>query len=163
MYGKKKKMKRILKTLFLTTLYVLALSFALKVIPFDNPPNAFSVLFAKSSHSELTWLKMRGIAIVAVIAWMLALFLIRKSAEKAQFDAVVIGILTVLWGLVFRWTIIGAVGLSWYEVSDYLTTGLAVPVLVAVIAKYTKGKRTSNPRVDSDGGEPIRAGHAQPR
>jgi len=139
--GKKLMIKRTLKILLFTALYVLALSFVLKIIPFDNPPEAFRALFTKSSQSELTWMKIREVAIVAVMAWILALLIIRENAEKAQFDAVVVAILTVLWGFVFRWAIIGgAAGLSWYEVTDYLTTGLAVPVLVAVLAA-TRGKR----------------------
>ena len=134
-------MKRTLKSLLLAALYVLALSFALKIIPFDNPPAVFRALFMKSSHSELTWMKIREVAIVAVVGWIVALLIIRENAEKARFDAIVIGILTVLWGFVFRWTIIGGVNLSWYEVSDYLTIGLAVPVLVTIIEKFTSGKR----------------------
>jgi hypothetical protein len=134
-------MKRTLKILLLAALYVLALSFALKVIPFDKPPDIFRALFSKISHSELAWAKLKEVLIIAVIAWILALIIIRENAENALFDAVVIGILTVLWGLVFRWAIIGGVGLSWYEATDYLTTGLAVPVLVAAITKCTRGKR----------------------
>jgi hypothetical protein len=138
---KKLKMIRVLKLLLFTALYVLALSFALKIIPFDNPPDAFIALFTKSSQSELTWMKIREVVIVVVMAWILALLIIRENAEKAQFDAVVVAILTVLWGFVFRWAVIGgSAGLSWYEVTDYLTTGLAVPVLVAVLL-VTRGKR----------------------
>jgi uncharacterized membrane protein YeiH len=134
-------MKRTLKILLFAALYVLVLSFALKIIPFDNPPAAFRALFTKSFHSVLTWMKIREVAIVAVVGWIVALLIIRENAEKARFNAIVIGIVTVLWGLVFRWTIIGGVDLSWYEVSDYLTTGLAVPVLVTVIEKFARGKR----------------------
>lgn len=73
-----------------------------------------------------------------------ALLLIRENKETAQIDAVVIGVLTVLWGLVFRWVIIGDGDLGWVEITDYLTTGLAVPVLVAVIIKPTKVSTRSN-------------------
>jgi hypothetical protein len=126
-------MKRHLVTLLLAALYVLAVSFALKVVPFDNAPEGFRALFTKSWHGSLMWLKIRHLIIVCLIACLPALLLLRADKGKAQIDAIVIGAITLLWGVFLRWVIAGTAGWSWLEVTDYLTTALAIPVMVAVI------------------------------
>jgi len=126
-------MKRHLITLLLAVLYVLAVSFALRILPFDSAPEAFRALFTKSWHGSLAWLKIRHLVVVCVIACLLALLLVRLNRAKAQIDAIVIGTLTLLWGVGLRWAIAGTAGWSWLELTDYLTTALAVPVMVAVV------------------------------
>ena len=126
-------MKRHLLTLLLAVLYVLVVSFALRILPFDSAPEAFRALFTKSWHGSLLWLKIRHLIVVCIIACLLALLLVRVDKAKAQVDAIVIGTITLLWGVGLRWAIAGATGWSWLEVTDYLTTALAVPVMVAVI------------------------------
>lgn len=128
-------MKRIFTTLLLATLYVLAVSMALKILPFDAAPLAFKALFNRAAQANTSWMKIREVAVVCVIALAVAALVLRESKEKTQYDANTIGVLTLLWGVALRLSVVGSVAWSWLEVSDYLTTALAVPIFVYVVRK----------------------------
>ena len=136
-------MKRTLTTLLLATLYVLAVSIALKILPFDSAPQMFKALFHRAAQANTTWMKLREMAVVCVIALAIAALVIREDKEKAMNTATAIGILTLVWGIVLRLAVVGVGYWSWLEVSDYLTTALAVPVAVAIMRKFSSAEKSA--------------------
>lgn len=127
-------MKRHIITLFLTIAFIFTVSTALQILPYDPPMFMASL---QNPDGMLAWLKVRQAVVVSVIASLAAFFLVSQNRKKAQVDAVAVGVLTVLWGLGLRWIFVGSEGWSWFEVTDYLTTALSVPAMVAVAKRIT--------------------------
>jgi len=136
-------MKRTLTTLLLATLYVLAVGMALKILPFDSAPQIFKALFHRDAQANTTWMKLREIAVVCVIALSIAALVIREDKEKAIKTATAIGILALVWGIGLRFAVVGVGYWSWLEVSDYLTTALAVPVAASIMRKFRSAEKSA--------------------
>jgi hypothetical protein len=133
-------MRRTLTTLLLATLYVLAVSIALKILPYDFAPQMFKALFPRAAQANTIWMKLREMAVVCVIAIAIAALVIREDKEKAMKTATAIGIFSLVWGIVLRISVVGVGYWSWLEVSDYLTTALAVPVAASIMWKFRSAK-----------------------
>jgi len=124
-------------------LYVIAVSSVLRCLPFEKTPELFKSLFTNNWLAAVAWMKFRHTIVVVIIGGFLALFLIRYDNRKAQVNASVVAALAVLWGCVFRLAIIGVTNLTWGEITDYITIGAAIPVLVAIRNWTSRGISSS--------------------
>jgi len=73
----------------------------------------------------------------------LALLIIRYDKKTAQVDAVIIGVLSIVWGVVYKWIFYDSsyksTGLlGWVELTDYLVVALAIPTFVAILNGASK-------------------------
>jgi hypothetical protein len=127
-------MKRLLRIVLFAAIYVMALSYALKYLPFEDIPEQLRMVFANGWHGTLTWMKIWHVAVVGVVGALLAFRLIRTAQDTAQIDACIIGAFAVLWGVLLRLATIGTISFGWIEVTDYLTVGLAVPLLTTALS-----------------------------
>jgi hypothetical protein len=125
--------KRILVVLLATVLYILAVSAVLIFLPFDATPDFVAALFAKKINAFLFWAKLRHLTVAVVVAALVAWGLVRQDARHAQLNSVFIGVLSMLFGMFLRVHVAGGMSVGVVEVTDYLTIGLAVPALVAVV------------------------------
>jgi len=132
-------MKRTLIILAVAVLYVIAVSSALRCLPFADTPELFKSLFTNSCQGAIAWMKFRHTVVVVIISGFLALLLIHYDNRKAQVNAFVVAALAVLWGGVFRLAIIGVNNLTWGEITDYITIGAAIPVFVAIRNGRSRG------------------------
>jgi len=114
-------MKRTLIILAVAVLYVIAVSSALRFMPFADIPVLLKSLFTSSWQGAIAWMRFRHTIIVGIIGGLLALFLIHYDNRKAQINAFVVAVLAILWGGVFRLAIIGVNNLTWGEITDYIT------------------------------------------
>jgi hypothetical protein len=126
-------MKRTANILIAVVIYVVAIWCVLVYLPFSETPAWLKSLFTKSWQSTLAWMKIRHTFAVVFVGSLLALHLVRHDKRTAQINALVIGAFSVLWGIVFRWAIIGASSLTRVEITDSLAIGLAIPALVAIV------------------------------
>jgi len=141
--GEKDRVKRSLLILTIVALYVVAISFAMKYLPCPDPPTWIRSHFTKSTY-VIAWIKIWYTVVVLFISGLLALLLVRYDRRTAQFDAYIIGSLSVLWGVVFTWAITGEINVTWEEITDNLTIWLAIPALVAVVNRVSKMLPPSN-------------------
>jgi len=139
-------MKRTLIILTVVVLYVLGIWFAMVNLPFVGTPETLKSLFAKDWHGSLAWIKIRHTVAVLIVGGLLSLFLVKYDQKTAKTDSCIIGALSVLYGVIFKWVFLGIYGIrtggssifTWIDVTDYLVIGLAIPVLVVIINRSAK-------------------------
>jgi hypothetical protein len=125
--------KRILVVLAATVVYIFAVSAALIFLPFDATPNFVTALFAKKINAFLFWAKLRHFGVTIVVGGLIAWALVKQDAKRAQLNALLVGILSMLFGIFLRIHVAGGMSVGLVEITDYLTIGLAVPALVAAV------------------------------
>jgi hypothetical protein len=132
-------LKRSLLIVLVTFVYLAAVSLALVFLPLEVTPVPVKSLFAKALYADLAWAKFRHFVMVALVGGGLAALLVKLDREHAQTDAVLVGILSVLFGIFLRIHVAGGAAVGCVEITDYLTVGLAVPALVAVARWALRG------------------------
>jgi hypothetical protein len=125
--------KRILVVLAATVVYILAVFAALIFLPFDTTPHFVGALIANKLNAFLFWAKLRHFSATVVVAALVAWGLVKQDPRTAQMNALYIGLLSMLFGAFLRVHVAGGMSLGWIEITDYLTIGLAVPALVALV------------------------------
>lgn len=139
-------MKRTLIILTVVVLYIVGIWLAMVNLPFVATPETFKSLFAKEWYGSLAWIKIRHTVAVVIVGGVLSMLLVRYDRKTATIDSCIIGALSILYGVIFKWYFLGIKGLriggssifTWIDVTDYLVIGLAVPVLVEIITRLAK-------------------------
>jgi hypothetical protein len=145
-------LKRTLIILAMAVTYVVGISYALKYLPFADTPAWIKPLFTSKLHGVLVWMKIRHTVIVVFVSALMSLLLLRFDKKTALFDALAIGTLSVIYGVIFKWVFYyindlpsgGPSIFTLVEVTDYLAVGFVLPVFVAVMRKLTWSQPPSN-------------------
>jgi hypothetical protein len=130
-------MKRAFIVLTAVLIYVVAVWSVLVSLPFLETPMFLKTLFAKNWQSIIVWMKIRHTFSVVAVGSIVALFLVRYDNQTAKIDALIIGVLSVVWALFLRLMIGSDISLTWIEISDFVAIGLAIPVVVVVVNKVS--------------------------
>ena len=141
----KKNFKRTVLIVAVLVLYVIGISSALVSIPFQKPPDFLESIFSTSYIGTLAWIKIRHSVIVLIVGGVLSLLIVKFNKDSAQLDAIIIGALTILYSVIFKYVVVWNYGLladgfrfnifTWFELTDYLVMGACIPALVAIIRK----------------------------
>jgi hypothetical protein len=144
------KMKNVMIIIGVTLIYVIGIAYALMYLPFYDVPESLGSLFDRSSYGTLLWLKMRQFVVVAFIGSALAMFLLRYDRKNVQINSLLVGVMSVLWGIVFSWVVVGTVYLGWIEITDYLVVGLWIPLSTSLLCRCGNWRgKTSNQPLES--------------
>ncbi len=133
-------MKKTMIIIGVVLVYVFGISYALKYLPLHDAPEWLLSLFQRKSQGSLLWLKIRHLFVVALIGVSLAGFLLRYDRKNVQINSILVGLLSILWGVVFSWAVIRTVYLGWIEVTDYLVVGLWIPVVTAFLSRSSSSQ-----------------------
>jgi hypothetical protein len=142
----KYRLKRTLIIFTVASMYIIGIGYALVYLPFPAAPEIFNSLFSKNWYGSLVWIIIRHKVAVAIIGGLLSLLLVKYDDKTAQIDANIIGALSILYCVIFKWYFLGIYVLrtgkdsifTWIDVTDYLAIGVAIPLLVAIINSSMK-------------------------
>lgn len=139
--GMNENMKRALIILTAVVLYFIGIWYAMVILAFADTPEVLKSIFSKSWYGMLAWIIIRHKVAVVIVGGLLSLLLIKYDNKTAQIDSFIVGALSIMYVVIYKWVFLGIKGLrigeggifTWIDITDYLAIGLAIPILVAII------------------------------
>ncbi len=119
-------------------------------LPFPDTPTFLASLFTKKSQANLAWMITHQKIVVLLVGGIVTYILFRYDRNKAQINAIFIGVMAAVWGVAYKCVFCYLYDLSyksivmhpWIEYTDYLVIGLTIPIFAMIMNRSSQRIKT---------------------